>query len=520
LQNSCSTTHKVTIPSIAGPALELGEIYRLRGLHAPAMADKTARIISKLGDALASGDYYGALQITRTAVQRKFDGNHVVEGTNLLLLAARTLAAAGKYREAFDLGDMLLKIAASEHGEKRPPMPLSPFMASAVAALINGVVAGLPAKAKNQLVTNDHVALAARAAFAKRALRWATANAKTGSAIAADDAARLQPDAAPRATADAKRLLSVVYLIAARAFRDAALSSLHSFMKNVLEARSASSASASSSSAAPAKLEAVSGFIHDAETAYLQAGEAAASASVLKAAGLELPLPANSSEGGSSDVDDLALREWKQINEKLCGGAASTAAAAAATPALAASAGSGSSSTTGSSPTSESVKVPPMLDFSLVMALLALHAYRSETEIFACKPVLHLTAMGSLRDANRYREGWMCAAQLLSPSGVPSTTSAAAAESPDSLEWPAAPTGSELNPILLAWTRNGLQTLARVFDLPLPASLSGDAGGAASASSASSVITPLSPKEALDSPLCHFVGFTLQTCEVSLIVMC
>lgn len=479
------------------PALRLS---LKRSLKRPLrMAEKLARTIAKLGDALAAGDHYGALQMYRTAIQRKYDGGHNAEATNLLLLGARTLAAAGKYRECFDLGDMFLKIAASEHGEKRPPLPLSVFAASAVCVLVDSVVAGPSdsTKRKNQLVTNDHVALAARAAFAKRALRWAAANAKTNTKAAAEEsdetAARLQPDAAPKQASQAKKLLALVYLTAARAFRDAALASLHSFMRNVLEARSSSSSSSSSTtaSATPAKLEVVSSFIHDAESSYLHAGDAPASGSVLKSADISLPESSSSTTSSGDEEEDLALKEWRRISEKL---SASSSPATSATAAGAFGGGKG-----------HTLALPPMLDFSTFMALLAMHAYRSETEIFACKPVLHLAAMGSLRDANRYREGWICAAQLLSSSS--SSSSAGVGPTDEALEWPAAPTSAtEPNATLVSWAKAGLQELAKTFDLPLPPWLSSSSGA---------LITPLLAKEALESPLCHFVSFTLQTCEVS-----
>jgi len=99
--------------------------------------DKVARVVDKLSRAVAEKDYYGALQMYRTVVQRKFDGGDVPGGTHLLVLGARTLAAAGKYMECFDLGDMLLKVFSDAARQ----LSLNSFTAAALLAVLDSVTA-------------------------------------------------------------------------------------------------------------------------------------------------------------------------------------------------------------------------------------------------------------------------------------------------------------------------------------------------------------------------------------------
>lgn len=267
--------------------------------------DKIARVIEKLSKAVAERDYYGALQIYRTVVQRKFDADDIAGGTHLLVLGARTLAAAGKYAECFDLGDMLLKIFA----DTGRVLPVNVFTASAIIAVADAVrppAPSEPTSAGQQLVTADRLPLTAKAAFCKRALRWATANARcavstgalsrqnsasggaarggagsgapssagidaadpewpfaalmgsgTGSAstsaspAAATEPASvplaLQPRSEPSSPQRAKRILAALYLAAARAARDAAMASL---AESILTVSGSGSGSTSGSSAA------------------------------------------------------------------------------------------------------------------------------------------------------------------------------------------------------------------------------------------------------------------------------
>jgi len=70
---------------------------------------KAARTLSKLEAALASGDFYGALQLYRTIVKRQLDAGAFADAAALVASGVGALARHGRAAEGADLYEMLVK---------------------------------------------------------------------------------------------------------------------------------------------------------------------------------------------------------------------------------------------------------------------------------------------------------------------------------------------------------------------------------------------------------------------------
>ena len=95
-------------------------------------ADKQARTLAKLETALASGDYYGALQLYRTLVKRQLDAGAFTAAASLVASGVGALARHARAPEGADLIDMLVKTLAAS-GEAATPERVAALEACAAA---------------------------------------------------------------------------------------------------------------------------------------------------------------------------------------------------------------------------------------------------------------------------------------------------------------------------------------------------------------------------------------------------
>ncbi len=177
--------------------------------------------------------------------------------------------------------------------------------------------------------------------------------------------------------------------------------------------------------------EALSALIADAAGAFVHAGDAADAGEAVA--------------GDDGDASgDAAVAQWTAVAALLAGSAAAPPPPPPPPPPRA-----------------------PMAEFARFQLTLALFAFRREADFFLARPPLQLAALGSLRDANRFRDAAVAAVAAASSGGGDAGGADAA-----------------------HWALAAALGLPPLRDLP-----------------------PLRAKEALETPLGNFVAFLLETLQ-------